>query len=528
MGGARAERLPAPPLRARARGGERRRPAGPMAARVDHLGARSTTTSSRKCSSGRRNAACACRSNRAGARSSPPTRGTGSRCTRNVTGSTSCSRIPASCGSKSCSCAPTTRPSSGGALRAARARSRRRRGPGRRDTVRVLPNGPRGRPELHAETSTNRRSARITRGSDSRRRHSWRPCWCSGQARHRRCPATSTRASAAAASSPRGSAPAPWLKGSCSSPTESSSRPGGASPAATASSRSALRRRRNARPEVRSNGRRHSWGTHAQARRLRSRPTASSSWPGRSSTRRGSRSRGTSRRVARSGSPGTESRRSRSGSRAARRRSRCSRREDRRRRPDLRQPEFRDRARTAQAERIAGYRVRHRRHHDHGDRDAVGAEALALQPDGKIVVAGSSSGNSGVVKAVLLRYDAGGSLDAGFGSGRITALRATPTAPRHTPSRFSRTGRRRRRLRQRAGLLLARYTSNGTLDQGFGSGGRVVTTLNGYSEAAAVAIQPTARSSPRPNAGRCGQDLRRRALRRRRLARSSWAGEASS
>ena len=54
------------------------------------------------------------------------------------------------------------------------------------------------------------------------------------------------------------------------------------------------------------------------------------------------------------------------------------------------------------------------------------AEALALQPDGKIVVAGSSSGNSGFVKAVLVRYDAGGSLDAGFGSGGIASLAGNP------------------------------------------------------------------------------------------------------
>ena len=119
---------------------------------------RSTTTSSTRCSSARRCVACACRSTPAGARSSRPTPATGSRCTRSATGSTSCSRTPTSCACRSCTCAPTTRP-----------RRRRRSSSCSRSTasdgevviggttVRFLPDGPRGRPELHAEAVRPRR-----------------------------------------------------------------------------------------------------------------------------------------------------------------------------------------------------------------------------------------------------------------------------------------------------------------------------------------------------------------------------------
>jgi uncharacterized delta-60 repeat protein len=40
------------------------------------------------------------------------------------------------------------------------------------------------------------------------------------------------------------------------------------------------------------------------------------------------------------------------------------------------------------------------------------------------------------------------------------------------------------------GLAIVRYTRDGRLDSGFGSGGRVLTKLGWYSEAAGVALQP--------------------------------------
>jgi uncharacterized delta-60 repeat protein len=120
-----------------------------------------------------------------------------------------------------------------------------------------------------------------------------------------------------------------------------------------------------------------------------------------------------------------------------------------------------------------------------------GAEALVLQPDGKIVVGGFGAGGSGHSKATLLRYDAGGSLDPAFGSGGIATLEGTVSdAEVHAlalepDGKIVAAGNDGGR-----GLLLARYAPNGALDQGFGSGGRVLTELDGNSEATGVAVQP--------------------------------------
>jgi uncharacterized delta-60 repeat protein len=118
------------------------------------------------------------------------------------------------------------------------------------------------------------------------------------------------------------------------------------------------------------------------------------------------------------------------------------------------------------------------------------AEALVLQPDGKLVVAGFSDVGGGFTRTTLVRYGAGGSLDAGFGSGGIATLAGSPNnADAHAlalqpDGKIVVAGNDSGR-----GLLLARYTSNGVLDQSFGSGGRVLTRLDGSTEATAVAVQ---------------------------------------
>src|SRR5216683_4118197 len=45
------------------------------------------------------------------------------------------------------------------------------------------------------------------------------------------------------------------------------------------------------------------------------------------------------------------------------------------------------------------------------------ASATAIQPDGKIVVAGTGYNNTAVQDLLLARYNLDGSLDSGFGSG---------------------------------------------------------------------------------------------------------------
>jgi uncharacterized delta-60 repeat protein len=125
-----------------------------------------------------------------------------------------------------------------------------------------------------------------------------------------------------------------------------------------------------------------------------------------------------------------------------------------------------------------------------GDRSA-----MALQADGKIVMVGGT-----FTDFILARFNADGSLDQGFGvggkvitdmgagnrleeatavaiqpDGKIvvagyTAIPTTPPAPSLPPT-----------------FALARYNANGTLDTSFGSGGRVSGNVNG--NAYAVAIQ---------------------------------------
>jgi uncharacterized delta-60 repeat protein len=119
------------------------------------------------------------------------------------------------------------------------------------------------------------------------------------------------------------------------------------------------------------------------------------------------------------------------------------------------------------------------------------AEALVLQPDGKLVVAGFSAVGGGFTRATLARYGVGGALDDGFGSGGIATLAGSPNnADAHAlalqpDGKIVVAGNDSGR-----GLLLARYAANGTLDQGFGAGGRVLTRRDGNSEATGVALQP--------------------------------------
>lgn len=117
-----------------------------------------------------------------------------------------------------------------------------------------------------------------------------------------------------------------------------------------------------------------------------------------------------------------------------------------------------------------------------------GASALALQPDGKVVLAGSTSRANRASFGIVSRYGPNGSLDDTFGSGGVAEgpdggfadlvlqpdgkIVAAGTAP------------------EAYAFRLARFNLDGSLDPSFGSGGSV-QTLHGYSaSASAVAVQP--------------------------------------
>jgi len=125
------------------------------------------------------------------------------------------------------------------------------------------------------------------------------------------------------------------------------------------------------------------------------------------------------------------------------------------------------------------------------------AIALTIQPDNRLVVAGSASTRDGSGTAfAVARYNSDGSLDPSFGSGgkathdffgtgsivRAVAFRADGeiVAAGSAP-----------RVSKGFNIAVARYSSDGRLDTRFGPGGKVITELSKDEDddANAVAIQ---------------------------------------
>jgi uncharacterized delta-60 repeat protein len=126
------------------------------------------------------------------------------------------------------------------------------------------------------------------------------------------------------------------------------------------------------------------------------------------------------------------------------------------------------------------------------------ANALALQPDGKIVAAGISGNQMDRADFALARYSSDGSLDESFGNGgRVVtdfagglesvlgiALRPDGRIVAAGASFLGTTG----------DFALARYNTDGSLDPSFGAGGKVSTDFFGFSDGAnAVRLLPDGR-----------------------------------
>jgi uncharacterized delta-60 repeat protein len=115
------------------------------------------------------------------------------------------------------------------------------------------------------------------------------------------------------------------------------------------------------------------------------------------------------------------------------------------------------------------------------------ASVLALQPDGKILLAGQS---------VMARYDANGQLDDSFGNGGEAAISVSgPTAIALQPDGKillaageivpgTLTGPPGLNLSQIAGII-SRYNANGSLDTSFGASGQAASVV----AASAIAVQ---------------------------------------
>ena len=127
-----------------------------------------------------------------------------------------------------------------------------------------------------------------------------------------------------------------------------------------------------------------------------------------------------------------------------------------------------------------------------------GISALAVQPDGKIVVAGVGGAGPGRgLDMVVARLTAAGAVDSSFGDGGKTAIdfsgqRDFVLALALQPDgKIVVAGSVFDNARQDEDFALARLDADGKLDAGFGTDGRVRTDFPGGSaEAEAVVIQP--------------------------------------
>ncbi len=124
---------------------------------------------------------------------------------------------------------------------------------------------------------------------------------------------------------------------------------------------------------------------------------------------------------------------------------------------------------------------------------AESAHALALQPDGKIVAAGEIRSGAFASSFALARYLADGQLDAAFdGDGRLTttfgssdsayALALQPDGKIVVAGSVS--------TLSNPDFALARYLADGQLDAGFDGDGKLTTDFGGAESAHALALQP--------------------------------------
>lgn len=101
------------------------------------------------------------------------------------------------------------------------------------------------------------------------------------------------------------------------------------------------------------------------------------------------------------------------------------------------------------------------------------ARALAIAPDGTILVAGHMRTGSSVIELAIARFDATGTLDPTFGTGGITSTDVPGSGFTHAMVRLP-TGRivLASNSDLNNGVLVA-YDDDGNLDAGFGTGGMV-------------------------------------------------------
>jgi len=121
--------------------------------------------------------------------------------------------------------------------------------------------------------------------------------------------------------------------------------------------------------------------------------------------------------------------------------------------------------------------------------DIASANAVTIQPDGKIVVCGGAPQNNGFPTAVVARYNTDGSLDAGFGSAGITI---TPNQLNFPTSIALQTDGKIVVAGAFNQITVIRYNPNGQLDTTFGTNGVFSTGFlnSDNTRTSGVVIQP--------------------------------------
>jgi uncharacterized delta-60 repeat protein len=106
------------------------------------------------------------------------------------------------------------------------------------------------------------------------------------------------------------------------------------------------------------------------------------------------------------------------------------------------------------------------------------AGAVALQPDGKILAAGSTVDEAGGYQFAVVRYRADGSLDPSFGAGGAVTTPFGPGVASASALVLTPDGRIVAAGRGNSDFALARYEPDGSLDPSFGTGGKVTTEFD--------------------------------------------------
>jgi uncharacterized delta-60 repeat protein len=135
--------------------------------------------------------------------------------------------------------------------------------------------------------------------------------------------------------------------------------------------------------------------------------------------------------------------------------------------------------------------------------DSAEAVAVAVQPDGKIVVAGTLLASNSSGKGIaLLRYNGDGTLDTTFGTpgtgivtaligtGSDTAAAALALQPAALPADAKIVVAGHAFTGTKTDIVLLRYKADGTPDTAFGSLGLVTTPLSSDAAALAIRLQP--------------------------------------